>query len=98
MFGARAHILIKNIPVPQLAIAAEIKLSRADAAHGHADIFEFAAAQDFRRAALEKRFNPRRREFFIRRHHVVKIRARERSGHGGQAGKGQSKHGGGGRF
>ena len=98
MFRACGDGLIENIPVPEPAIAPEIKLPGANAAHGHADIFEFAAAQDFRGAALEKRFDPLRRKFFVGRHQMAKILAREWSGHGGQAGEGQPEDRGGGRF
>ena len=51
---ARADRLIEDVPMPQPSVAAQIKLARADAAHGHADIFKFAAAQNFRRAARKK--------------------------------------------
>jgi hypothetical protein len=49
---------VENIPKPKLAIAAEIKLARSNAADRHPDKFEFTPAQDFRRAACEQRFHP----------------------------------------
>ncbi len=90
--------LVENIPMPQASIPAEVKLSGADAADGHPDIFEFAPAQDFRCAPREQGLYPIRRKFFVRRHQMVKILAREGPGHDRQAGEGQPQRGGGGDF
>jgi hypothetical protein len=77
--------------MPEASVAAEIKLACADAAYGHADEFEVTAAQNLPCAALEKRFHPFRPEFLVGGDNMVKILARERSGHDRQAGKRQTQ-------
>ena len=91
MSVARANVPIKNIPVPELAVATEIKLTARDAADGHADGFQFRAAIHRAFAARRQRLHPLRAEFFIRRHERVEILPRERPGHDRQPREGQSR-------
>ena len=43
---ARADLPIKDVPVPELSIAAQVELAGTDAADGHADLLQLGAAVD----------------------------------------------------
>jgi hypothetical protein len=48
--------LVENVPVPQLAIAAQIDGSSKKAANGHANVLEASSRIDLRFASLKKLF------------------------------------------
>lgn len=91
MLRPRSDGLIEDVPMPEAPIAAQIELSRADAANGHADKLEITATQNLRRAAVEKRFHPFGPELLVGGHEMIKVRARERPGHHRQSGQRQTQ-------
>src|SRR5207245_263974 len=50
---SRSHVVIENVPVPELAVAAEIQLSRTNPADRHADFVERRTGVKGALAALE---------------------------------------------
>src|ERR1035441_124622 len=81
MLRAGADALVEDVPVPELAVAAKVELTCADAADGHADLLKVRASIDRPFAALKERFHPFRAELLIRGDQPVEILARERPGH-----------------
>ncbi len=81
MGAAGADLLIENVPMPELAVAAEIELTGTNAPDGHADLRQFRAAVDGRRAAGKQGPHPRRIEFLVGRHEPLEVGGLERTGH-----------------
>jgi hypothetical protein len=85
--GVLGHVqLVEDVPVPQRAVAAEVDLSGAQAADGHADVRQLVAAVDGWLAARGERGDPLRVEPLVDRDQVRQIcwgggRA-DRVGHG----------------
>ena len=78
---AGADLLVEDVPVPEIAVAAEVDLAGAEAADRHADLGQFRAATDGPRAAGRERFDPRTQEALLGRHQAGKIGGRQRAGH-----------------
>ncbi len=57
--------LVKNVPMPQFTVTAQIQLAGADAAHGHADFIQVRPAAHASLPAFEEGFYPIGVEFFI---------------------------------
>jgi type I restriction enzyme R subunit len=79
--GAGAHWLIEDVPVPEPAVAAEVELSRANAADRHANVLQRLASVDHRRAAIKQRLDPRRAQLLVGGHEPLEIAVYERPGH-----------------
>ena len=83
---ARADMLIENVPMPELSVAAQIELAGADAADGHADLLQLGPAVDGRDAAGEQRPHPRRIELLVGGNQLFEVGGLERAGHDRQSG------------
>ena len=68
---AGAHGLVEDVPVPELAVAAQVELARAESADGHADLFQVLAAIDLAGPAVEERLDPLGIEFLVGRDEFV---------------------------
>ncbi len=79
-----ADVLVEEVPVPQAAVAADVQLSRADAANRHADEGEIVAAIDRRLASLEERLHPLGLQPFVGGHQPFEVALLEGPGHCGQ--------------
>ena len=53
-----ADMPVEDVPVPQFAVAAQVQLTGAEAADGHADFVEFRSAVDGRLAPRRERLDP----------------------------------------
>ena len=70
---AGADDLIENVPMPQLAVAAEINLAGAEAADRHSDQRRLGAVIDVRRSARGQRFHPFRRQLLVERNELFGV-------------------------
>ncbi len=86
---AGADDLIENVPVPELAVAAEVELAGAEAADRHADQGGFAAAVDLRLAAGRQGAHPFRRQLLVEGDELAGVLRGERAGD--EAGLGQQR-------
>src|ERR1039458_8520639 len=82
-----ADMLIENVPMPEFAIAAEVKLSARNSAHRHADVFQFrlAAIEGWSPAGKE-RLDPGGIQFFVGRNQLIEIGRFKRARHDRHAG------------
>ena len=87
MLRPGAHVPVEDVPMPQLAVAAQVQLPGTEAADGHADFVEFRSAVDGRLAPRRERLDPVRRQPFVGRHQLFKILRlkRPRDGRAGAA-------------
>ena len=72
---------VEQVPMPELAVAAQVELSGADAAHRHPDLRQVRPAIHLALAARGQRLDPLRRQFLVCGDELVEIRPRERPGH-----------------
>ena len=73
---------VEDVPMPELAVAAQVKLPRANPAHRHPDLRQVRPAIHLPLAARGERLHPLRRQFLVGRHQLVEIGAGERPCHG----------------
>ena len=74
-------LIVGNIPQPEAAIAAEIKLARAKPADRHSNFLQLRTPINGRLTAFEERFDPLGIELFIDGYKLLKIARRECPGH-----------------
>jgi len=84
MAVARALILIEDIPMPQLAVAAKVELPGAKPADRQADFSQLGPLKNSGRPALKERAHPIRVELFVLRNKAAEMGGLEWTGHDGQ--------------
>ena len=82
MLGTSDDFLVEEVPMPEPAIAAEIKLAGTEAADGHANFLEAGTAIGGAFAAGGEGGDPFGRQLLVGGNEVIEIRAGERAGHG----------------
>ena len=78
---ARADLLVEDIPMPEIAVAAKVELARAEPADRHADLLQLVPAVDRAAAPGRQRLDPRGAQLFVGRDQPGEVGRLERPGH-----------------